>query len=360
MNPLFEKLTIQQQQQLLKFMEKYGLDFPRESLCMFSIAKFVRRRLLAPIRPSITYNKHQIKSSYKEFLRRCSIKFGLYLSIQFINRGRSQPINPQDIIRFQSTSSFQKQLLALSNYGTATLLGNTSAIAEISYRLFKITMYDRRGNIDNRFKVKMLQLIEYGISRRCPDCLGMMSHFLEVGLGIVPVDRQRSLKLAGQSAEAGSIYGWFALACLLKDNSDHASYHDRYDDGIDIDEDDLGVRKFICERATRDEQIRRALEEHGCELCLPQFYDGKDECCDYRIEFNVLNNYPDDDTSVPKPEQMRIAVEIYYKILSENPPSHPICVDTRRNLIKIYKEREWLFGGSVEATDEEICRLEEI
>jgi hypothetical protein len=57
---------------------------------------------------------------------------------------------------------------------------------------------------------------------------------------------------------------------------------------------------------------------------------------------------------------MQIAVKIYNKILSENPPSHPICVDTRRNLIKIYKEREWLFGGSVEATEEEIHRLEAI
>jgi hypothetical protein len=75
----------------------------------------------------------------------------------------------------------------------------------------------------------------------------------------------------------------------------------------------------------------------------------------------VFNNYPDDDdTSVPKPEQMRISVEIYYKILSENPLSHPICIDVRRNLVKIYKARERLFGGSIEATDEEIRRLEAI
>ncbi|MCX6262524.1 MAG: hypothetical protein NTY95_17120, partial [Bacteroidia bacterium] len=168
------------------------------------------------------------------------------------------------------------------------------------------------------------------------------------------------LKLAGQSAEAGSIYGWFALARLLKDNSDHASYHDKYDDGIDVDECDLGVRLFVCERATRDEQIRQTLEEYGCDYCLNQFYDEKDEC-DCGFKFDVFNNYQDDDdTSVSKQEQMRIAVDIYYKILSENPQSHPICIDSRKNLVKIYKERERLFGGSIEATDKEILRLEEI
>jgi hypothetical protein len=169
------------------------------------------------------------------------------------------------------------------------------------------------------------------------------------------------LKIAGESAEAGSIYGWFALARLLKDNSDMASYHDRYDDGIDIDEDDLGVRKFVCERATCDEQIRRALEEHGCECCLPQFYDGKDECSGCGFEFDVFNYLQDDDdTSLPKLDQMQIAVKIYYKILSENPPSHPICVDSRKKLVEIYKKREWIFGGSRQATDDEIHRLEEI
>jgi len=364
MNPDFRNLKNkqQQQQQLLRFMEEHRLNFPRKSKCWFSMAQFVKNCLLAPMKPSTTNNKNRLVRLHKEFLRLCSIKFGLSLSPQFIIRGRSQPIIPQDIIRFQSTSSLQKQLLALSNYGPATLLGNTSAIAEITYRLFKITIYDRRGNIDNHFKIKLLKLIEYGISRRCPDCLGMMSHFLDVGLGIVPVDRQRSLKLAGQSAEAGSIYGWFALARLLKDNSDRASYHDRYDDGIDIDECDLGVRQFVRPRIPLDEQIRQTLEEYGCEGCLPQFYDGKERCRDCDFEFDVFNHYSDDDDdiSVPKSEQMRIAVEICYKILSENPSSHPICVDARKILLKIYKARERLFGGSIEATDEEISRLEEI
>ena len=123
----------------------------------------------------------------------------------------------------------------------------------------------------------------------------------------------------------------------------------------------MGVRQFVRSRISLDEQIRRTLEEHGCENCFDQFYDGKDKCrvCDF--EFDVFNHYrDDDDTSVSKPEQMRIAVEIYYKILSENPSSHPICVDTRKNLVKIYKARERLFGGSIKATDEEMRRLEAI
>jgi hypothetical protein len=346
---------------LMRFMKERSLYFPRKSKCWFSMAQFVKNCLLAPMKPSTRNNKNRLVRLRHEFRRLCSIKFGLSLSHQLIFRGRSQPIIPQDIIRFQSTSSLQKQLLALSNYGTATLLGNTSAIAEFTKCLVKIKIYDQRGNIDNHFKIKLLKLIEYGISRRCPDCLGMMSHFLDVGLGIVPVDRQRALKLAGQSAEAGSIYGWFALARLLKDNSDHASYHDKYDDGIDVDECDSGVRLFVRSRTPLDEQIRLTLEEYGCKGCLRQFYDGKERCRNCEFEFNVFNHYSDDDdTSVPKSEQMRIAVEIFYKILSENPSSHPICVDVRKILLKIYKARERLFGGSIEATDEEIRRLEEI
>lgn len=350
MNPLFKKLTIQQQQQLLKFMEKYGLDFPRESLCMFSMAQIVRRRLLAPILPSITYNEHQIKESYEEFLRRCLRKIGISQIPEFIFRGRSNPINPQDIILFQSSSLLQDQIFAISHYGPAFFLGNTTAIAEICYRLSSL-------NFNNDMKEQLIQLIKYGISLGCQDCLGMMSYFMYIERG---AEYKDVLKLAGQTAEAGSIYGWFALARLLKDNSDNASYHNEHD-GIHVDEYDLGVRKFICERATRDEQIRRALKEHGCDLCLDQFYDGKERCSNCDFEFDVFNYYQDDDdTSVPKLDQMQIAVKIYYKILSENPPSHPICVDTRKKLVEIYKQREWLFGGSRQATDEEICRLEEI
>lgn len=358
MNPLFKKLTIQQQQQLLKFMEKYGLDFPRESLCLFSMAQFLRKRLLAPIRPSITYNEHQINESYEEFLRRCLRKIGISQIPEFINRGRSNPINPQDIIRFQSSSLLQDQIFAISHYGPAFFLGNTSAIAEMCYRLSKITMYDQNGTIDQRGIFKVVSLIEYGILLNCFDCLGVMAYFSYIEYGAV---RKDVLKLAGQSAEAGSVYGWFALARLLKENSDHMSYHDKFDDGIDVDGSDLGVRLFVRPRIPLDEQIRRALEEHDCESCLDQFYDGKDECRGCGFEFDVFNYYQDDDdTSIPKLDQMQIAVKICYKILSENPPSHPICVDTRRNLIKIYKEREWLFGGSRQATDEEIRRLEEI
>ena len=343
MNPLFKNLKIQQQQQLLKFMEEHRLDFPRKLLCLFSMAQFVRNLLFAPMKPSITYNEHQIKDSYEEFLRLCSRKFGLYLSLEFINRGRSQPINRDDIIEFRSFESLQNQLLALPHYGPAIFLGNTSAIAEISYRLFNSRVYRELELTYGRGTRTVILLLEYGISLGCSDCLGLMAYFCHIGYGDNSKERN-VLKIAGQTAEAGTIYGWFALARLLKDNSDRASYHDRYDNGIHVDEFDFGVRKFICERATRDEQIRRALKEHGCEF-----------------EFDVFNYYlDDDDTSVSKPEQMRIAVEIYYKILSENPPSHPICVDVRKNLVKIYKAREFLFGGSIKATDEEMRRLEEI
>jgi hypothetical protein len=357
MIPDFKKLKHEQFQQLIRFMKEHNLYFPKHALCLFSMAQFVRNCLLSQMKPSSKNNKNKLARLPNEFLKQCSMKFGLYLSPQFIVRGRSNSINPRDIIQFQSTTSFEKQLLALSNYGTATLLGNTSAIAEISYRLCKIEIYDRRGNIDNNFKLKLLRLIEYGISRRCPDCLGVMAYLYDVGLGIIPVDRQHALELAGRSAEAGSIYGWFSLARLLKGNSDKASYHDRYD-GIDVDESDLGVRLFVRSRIPLDEQIRKTFEEYGCEGCPPQFYDGKERCRNCEFEFDVFNhNSDDDDTSVPKSEQMRIAVEIFYKILSENPSSHPICVDVRKILLKIYKARERLFGGSIEATDEEILRM---
>ena len=359
-NPFFGNLAKHQQQQMFRFISEHLLLFDSSARHMFSLSQFLMRRLIS-LNPSTTNNKNTLIEIYRHFLMRCSGRFGRLISGQFILHGRFQPINPSEIIQFSCSNTLQKQLLSISHYGYASLLGNTSAIAEITYRLYRIKMYDRRGNINNHFKIKLLRLIEYGISHRCPDCLGMMSHFLDVGLGIVPVDRQRALKLAGQSAEAGSIYGWFALARLLKDNSDNASYHDEFDDGIYVDECDLGVRLFVCSRILLDEQIRRTLEEHGCESCLDQFYIGKDEChyCGFVFDvFNYLQN--DDDTSVQKLDQMQIAVKIYYKILSENPPLHPIYVDSHKKLVEIYKQREWLFGGSIEATDEEIRRLEAI
>ena len=345
-----------QQQQLLRFMERYNIFFDSRALCIFSQSRFVMGQLLTGEIPSNTSNKNTLKKIIEKFLKRCSMKFGLYLSPQFIIRGRSNSINPRDIIRFQSTTLLQHQFLALSNYGLAALLGNTSAIAEISYRLSKTPMYNEDGLIYAYGMNKVILLVEYGISRKCPDCLGLMAYFRSTTIAYNS-DQQNVLKIAGQSAEAGSIYGWFALAHLLKDNSDHASYHKEFDDELDIYEDDFGVRKFVCERATRDEQILRRLEEHGCDSCLDQFYYGKDECRDCGFEFDVFD---DDDTSVSKQEQMRISVAIYYKILSENPLLHPICVDVRKNLVKIYKAREHLFNGSIEATDEEISRLEAI
>ena len=345
-----------QQQQLLRFMERYNIFFDSRALCIFSQSRFVMGQLLTGEIPSNTSNKNTLKKIIEKFLKRCSMKFGLYLSPQFIIRGRSNSINPRDIIRFQSTTLLQHQFLALSNYGLAALLGNTSAIAEISYRLSKTPMYNEDGLIYAYGMSKVILLVEYGISRKCPDCLGLMAYFRSTTIAYNS-DQQNVLKIAGQSAEAGSIYGLFSLAHLLNNNSDHASYHKEFDDELDIYEDDFGVRKFVRPSLSLDEQIRQTLEEHGCDSCLDQFYDGKDECCDCEFEFVMFNNYPND-TSVPKQEQMRIAVEIYYKILSENPPSHPICVDVHRNLIKIYKAREHLFNGSIEATDDEILRLE--
>jgi hypothetical protein len=353
-NPVLTK----QQQQLMRLIREGKSYFPIELLYLFSMAQFIRRRLLAPMGKTITNNEFQITNSYKEFLKRCLLKFRRIMLSQNILLGRSQPISRQDIILFQSIASFREQILTISHYGTAVLLGNISAIAEMCYRLSKTPMYNEAGLIYGLSKI--ISLVEYGISFGFPDCLGLMAYFHSTTIAYIS-DQQNVLKLACESAEAGSIYGLFALACFLKNNSDKASYNNEFDDGIDVDERNLGVRLFVCKRATKNEQIRRTLEEHGCERCPDQFHGGEDECPNCRFEFNVFNNYPDDnDTSVPKTEQMQIAVKIYYKILSENPPSHPICVDSRKKLVEIYKAREQLFNGSIEATDEEIHRLEAI
>jgi len=357
--PCLKKLS-QQQQQLIRFMKEHKCNFPRKLLYLFSMAQFVRNRLLAPMGKTITNNQYQINDSCEEFMKRCLIKFRKILLSQTILLGRSQPISQEDIIQFQLATSFRNQILTISHYGTAVLLGNISAIAEMCYRLSRLSkkpMYDNAELPYSQGMSKVISLVEHGISLGFPDCLGLIAYFRSTTIAYIS-DQQNVLKLAGQSAEAGSIYGWFALAHLLKVNSDKESYHNE-SDGIDIDECDLGVQQFVCKKATCDEQIRRTLKDYGCASCLDQFYDEKDEC-DCRFKFDVFNNYPDDDTSVPKPEQMRIAIDIYYKILSENPPSHPICVDTRKKLVEIYKARERLFGGSRQATDEEIRRLEEI
>lgn len=321
------------------------------------MAQFVRNRLLAPMGKTITNNQYQINESHEEFMRRCLIKFRKILLSQTILLGRFQPISLQDVIQFQLATSFRKQILTISHYGTAVLLGNIGAIAEMCYRLSKKMMNDNTELPYSKGMSKVISLVEYGISLGFPDCLGLMAYFRSTTIAYIS-DQQNVLKLAGQSAEAGSIYGWFALARLLKVNSDKESYHNEFD-GIYIDESDFGVRWLVHERATRDEQIRRTLEEYGCASCLDQFYDGKEKCRDCCFEFDVFNNYSDD-TSVSKPEQMRIAIDIYYKILSENHPSHPICVDSRKKLVEIYKARERLIGGSIEATDDEIHRLEAI
>lgn len=353
-NPaVLKNLTIQQQQQMLRFISEpeHNLMFDSGARHMFSLSNIMMRRLIS-LNPSTTNNKNKLIEIYRHFLMRCSGKFGRLISSQFLNRGRSQQIPPpSEIIQLLNSNSLQKRLMSISHYGYAALLGNTGAIAEMVLRLSKIY-------VSSRFKKQLLEFIEYGISRRCPDCLAVMAYFLDVGLGIVPIDRQRALKLAGESAEAGSFIGWEVLASLLEFNDLN---QDPYD-GVYVDETAAGVRLFVRERATHNVQFLRMLKESCCKSCLNQFSNGNDVCQDCGLEFGlfIFNYYPDDDTVVSKHEQLRIAIEIYYKILIENPFSHSICVDVRKNLINIYKKRRQLFGGSVEATDEEIRRLEAI
>ena len=222
-------LIIQQQQQLLSFMERYRVFFDSGAHHMFSQSRFVMGRLLIGMKPSNTNNKNTLNKIIEQFLGDCSRKFGRLASIQFMLCGRSQQINPQDIIRLQGEDSLQKQFLSISHYGIAVLLGNTSAIAEMISRLFKIKIYDEHGILVYSLYRQFLKLLEYGISHRCPDCIGVMAHFLNVGFySIIQRDKQRAVKLAGESAEAGSVIGCFVLVELL---SNLDSFHqDKFGD----------------------------------------------------------------------------------------------------------------------------------
>jgi hypothetical protein len=248
-------LIEQQQKNLLRFMERYNCGFYSRALCTFSQSRFVMGQLLIGMNPSNNSNKNTLKKLIEQFLRDCSIKFGRCMSLQFILRGRSQSINFNDITRFQSavSGSLQQQFLSIPHYGIAALLGNTSAIAEMVYRLSKIYMYDPSGNAaDNSFKGQLLRLIEYGISRGCQDCLAIMAHFLDIGFGgIVQMDGERAIKLAGESAEAGSVIGWEVLADLLKSN---ASNQDPFYDEIYVDETYAGVRLYVGRYIKEEDQ----------------------------------------------------------------------------------------------------------
>lgn len=224
-----KNLTIQQKQQMLSFMSIYNLIFDSGALCIFSQSHFVMGRLLIGMKPSNTNNKNTLKKIIEQFLGDCSRKFGRLTSIQFMLRGRSQPINYQDITRLQEEDSIQKQFLSISHYGLAVLLGNTSAIAEIVSRLFKIHVYDPCGILVYSLYRQFLKLLEYGISHRCPDCLAVMAHFLNVGFySIIQRDKQRALKLAEESVEGGSVIGCFVLVELL---SNLDSFHqDKFGD----------------------------------------------------------------------------------------------------------------------------------
>jgi len=257
MNPVITNLT--QQQLRRRFMEEHSLGFPKRALCLFSMAQFVIRRLLAPMKSSSTNNRNEIARLRHEFLKLCSMKFGLSLIPQFILRGRSQPINHQDIIRLNKEKSLEKQFLSISHYGTAILLGNTSAIAEISYRLFKIKIYSQDGFLAYSVYQKFLDLLEYGISRRCPDCLAIMAHFLNVGFySIIQRKKQRAVKLAGESVEAGSVIGCLVLVGLLS-NSHFDPEQDIFSHQNDIDEIEGAIEIF-------QEKIRKKKE--GVLICI--------------------------------------------------------------------------------------------
>ena len=243
-NYIFNKLSIEKQQQnLLSFierLERHNIFFDSHAICIFSQSRFVMNQLLIGMKPTNTNNKNILNKIFEEFLGDCSRKFGRLISTQFMLRGRSQPINYQDITRFQSavSVSLKQQFLSIPHYGLAVILGNTSAIAEMVYRLSKIYMYDPSGNADNIFKRQLLRLIEYGISRGCQDCLAIMAHFLYIGFGgIVQMDRERAIKLAGESAESGSVIGWEVLANLLKSNASNKDlfYNETY----------AGVRLYV-------------------------------------------------------------------------------------------------------------------
>ncbi len=221
-------LIIQQQQQMLSFIERYNIFFDSHAHHMFSQSRFVMGRLLIRTNPSNTNNKNTLKKIKEQFLKDCSRKFWRLISIQFMLRGRSQQINPQDIIRLQGEDSIQKQFMSISHYGIAVLLGNTSAIAEMVRRLFNIKIYERGILVYSLYR-QFLKLLEYGIFHKCSDCIGVMAHFLNVGFySIIQRDKQHALKLAGESIEGGSVIGCFVLVELL---SKLDSFHqDKFDD----------------------------------------------------------------------------------------------------------------------------------
>jgi len=257
-NPVFTNLT-QKQQQLMRLMKEHSLDFPKRALYLFSMSQFMINRLLDPIKPSTRNNSNERERLRHEFLKRCLMKFRLSLTSQFIFRGRSNPINHQDIIRLNKEKSLEKQFLSISHYGTAILLGNTSAIAEIIYRLFKIKIYSQDGFLAYSIYQKFLDLLEYGTSRRCPDCLAIKAHFLNVGFySIIQRKNQRAVKLAGESVEAGSVIGCLFFVGLLS-NSHFDAKQDIFSHQNDINEIEDAIKIL-------QEKIRKKKE--GVLICI--------------------------------------------------------------------------------------------
>ena len=233
---ILEKLGRYQKQQLLNFMKKYNICFDSKAYCIFFESHFVMGKLLNGIMPSNRNNQHVLMKIIKQFLRDCVIKFMQIISIQFILRGRYQPIITQEIVQFQEMKDdlIQQQILLISNYGIAINLGNMKAIAEIVNRLYKIKMYDTHGTYPLLHN-KLIKLLEYGLSHsRCPDCLAIMAIFLNDGIyGIIERDKHLALKLAGESAEKESFYGCLVLAHLFRLNLDLIN-QDKFDDKINL------------------------------------------------------------------------------------------------------------------------------
>ena len=73
------------------------------------------------------------------------------------------------------------------------------------------------------------------------ECFGVIGDSISAGFSMVS-GSTRALKLAGESAESGSMICWKVLTNLLEFN---ASNKDPFDDGIEVNETDAGVRLHI-------------------------------------------------------------------------------------------------------------------
>ena len=73
------------------------------------------------------------------------------------------------------------------------------------------------------------------------NCFGVIGDSISAGFSMIS-GSPRALKLVGESAESGSMICWKVLTNLLEFN---ASNKDPFDDGIEVNEIDAGVRLHI-------------------------------------------------------------------------------------------------------------------